>query len=336
MPGRINRRKFTNKEETMSNKNRNLILSYFPSADDALAAAGKLKDWDKKQSAIKLGGMGIITMKNGKLKTKKVGARAGGQLSKWGMILGATAGIFSGGITLVGGAIAGLAAGAIGGSLFHRDLGMTDDDRSRMESRLETGGAAVAVMVDDAELEPTRAELHTLGGATENYVVPDATMDELEQKTDVEDVEEGVEVEVKTVAGAAALATAVSSMSEDDAQKLYASSIQSVDNLLERGATPKGRKEIATEIGVDEGLVLKWVNEIDLTRVRGIGVKYSTLLEAAGVDTVPELAQRKPANLQQKLAEVNAAAGIVKEPPSEKQVANWVAQAKALPRVITY
>lgn len=320
----------------MSNKNRNLILSYFSSADDAREAAGKLKDWDKENKEVKLGGMGIVTMKNGKLKTKKVGSRAGGTGGKWGMILGAAAGIFSGGVTLVGGAIAGLAAGAVGGSLFHKKLGMTDEDKERMESRLNAGGAAVAVMVDDAELEPTRAELHALGGDVEHYVVPESTMDELEQTTEVEDVDDGEEVEVEVVAGASALARAVSSMNEGDAQKLYAASILSVDNLLERGATPKGRKEIATEIGVEEGMVLKWVNELDLARIRGIGAKYSALLEAAGVDTVPELAQRKPANLQQKLAEVNATAGIVKEPPSEKQIANWVAQAKDLPRVITY
>lgn len=320
----------------MGNKNRNLILSYFPSADDAQEAASKLKDWDKHNKEVKLGGMGIITMKKGKLKTKKVGSRAGGTGGKWGMILGATAGILSGGVTLVGGAIAGLAAGAVGGSLFHKKLGMTDEDRANMEARLEAGGAAVAVMVDDAEVEPTQAELHALGGAVEHYVVPDTTMDELEQTADVEDVEEGEEVEVETVAGAAAMAKAVSSMSEGDAQKLYAASIQSVDNLLARGATPKGRKEIAAETGVEESVVLKWVNELDLARVKGIGAKYSALLEAGGVDTVPELAQRNPANLQQKLAEVNAAAGIAKEAPSEKQVANWIAQAKNLPRVVTY
>ncbi len=320
----------------MSNKNRNLILSYFSSPEDAHEAAEKLKEWEKENKEVKLGGMGIITMKNGKLKTKKVGSRAGGTGGKWGMILGAAAGILSGGVTLVGGAIAGLAAGAVGGSLFHKKLGMTDEDKSRMESRLGAGGAAVAVMVDDAELEPTQAAIHGLGGDVEHYVVPELTMDELEQTADVEDVEEGAEVEVKMVAGASALSSAVSSISEDDAQKLYAASIASVGNLLERGATPKGRKELANELGVEESLVLKWVNEIDLSRVRGIGAKYSALLEAAGVDTVPELAQRNPANLQQKLAQANATSGIAKEPPSEKQVANWVAQAKDLPRMITY
>src|SRR5210317_1104890 len=120
----------------MANKNRNLILSYFPTADAADEAGDQLKQWDKDNKDVKLGGMGILTMKDGKLKTHKVGRRAAGTGAKWGLILGAAAGILSGGITLVGGALAGLAAGAVGGSLFHKKLGMTDDDKARLENHL--------------------------------------------------------------------------------------------------------------------------------------------------------------------------------------------------------
>jgi uncharacterized membrane protein/predicted flap endonuclease-1-like 5' DNA nuclease len=320
----------------MANKNRNLILSYFPSAADASVAAGKLKDWDKNRKDVKLGGMGIITMENGKLKTHKVGARASGTGAKWGLILGAAAGILSGGITLIGGALAGLAAGAVGGALFHKKLGMTDEDKARMEETLQGGGAALAVMVDDDELGPTRVAIDDLGGQVEHYTVSDETMDELEQTADIEDIDDGEVVEVETVAGAAALSTAVRSLDAQNAEKLYDSAIEDIDNLLEKGATPQGRQEIAAATGVDESVVLKWVNELDLARVNGIGIKYAQLLDAAGVNTVPELAQRNPANLQQKLVEVNNDQEIVKEPPSEKQVASWVAQAKELPRVITY
>ena len=83
-------------------------------------------------------------------------------------------------------------------------------------------------------------------------------------------------------------------------------------------------------------MILKWVNDLDLARIKGVGVKYSDLLEKAGVDTVVELAQRNPENLYNKLVEVNGELGLVEGMPSEKEVADWVAQAKALPRVITY
>ena len=70
-----------------------------------------------------------------------------------------------------------------------------------------------------------------------------------------------------------------------------------MQDLLEKGATPKGRKEIAEKSGISDALILKWANRADLFRVKGIGEEYSDLLEAAGVDTVPELGPaqgRKP------------------------------------------
>ena len=83
-------------------------------------------------------------------------------------------------------------------------------------------------------------------------------------------------------------------------------------------------------------MILEWVNHVDLYRIKGVGSEYSDLLEAAGVDTIPELAQRKAANLIQKMIEVNKAKKLVRQLPVEKQVADWIEQAKKLPRVITY
>jgi hypothetical protein len=54
------------------------------------------------------------------------------------------------------------------------------------------------------------------------------------------------------------------------------------------------------------------------------------LLEFASVDTVPELAQRKPENLHAKMLEVNAERKLVRRPPTLAQVENWVAQAKEI------
>jgi len=89
--------------------------------------------------------------------------------------------------------------------------------------------------------------------------------------------------------------------------KLEKAGVPNQKELLTRGATPAGRQEIAKAAGIKETLVLKWVNRADLARIKGVGEEYADLLEAAGVDTVPELAQRKPANLCTKLTEVNAA-----------------------------
>jgi hypothetical protein len=60
------------------------------------------------------------------------------------------------------------------------------------------------------------------------------------------------------------------------------------------------------------------------------------LLEAAGVDTVVELAQRLPTNLHPKLVQVNQADKRVRKLPTQAQVKDWIKQAKKLPRKISY
>jgi predicted flap endonuclease-1-like 5' DNA nuclease len=120
------------------------------------------------------------------------------------------------------------------------------------------------------------------------------------------------------------------------AQKLRAVGVTTVADLLEKGATPKGRQEISENSGISDKLVLEWVNRADLFRIKGVGEEYSDLLEAAGVDTVVELAQRRADNLYQKMVDTNAEKKLVRKLPTEAQVADWIAQAKVLPRVVSY
>lgn len=120
------------------------------------------------------------------------------------------------------------------------------------------------------------------------------------------------------------------------AEKLASVGITTVEALLKAGASPKGREELAEKTGISGKLILEWVNLADLFRIKGISEEYSDLLEEAGVDTVPELAQRNAENLHAKLQEVNAAKKLVRRLPAQSQVADWIQQAKALPRVLTY
>ncbi|MGB4596164.1 MAG: DUF4332 domain-containing protein [Anaerolineaceae bacterium] len=120
------------------------------------------------------------------------------------------------------------------------------------------------------------------------------------------------------------------------AEKLIAVGISTVDALLKAGATAKGRVELAEKSGISGSLILEWTNHADLYRIKGVGQEYSDLLEEAGVDTVVELSKRVPANLHKKILEMNETKNLVRRPPSEKMVASWVAQAKELPRIVSY
>ena len=96
------------------------------------------------------------------------------------------------------------------------------------------------------------------------------------------------------------------------------------------------RKDLSAKTGIPEAQILKFANMVDLFRIKGIGPEYSQLLEAAGVDTVPELARRNAANLTQALHAVNEEKNLTRRLPTEAEVTKWVEQAKTLPRMLEY
>jgi predicted flap endonuclease-1-like 5' DNA nuclease len=120
------------------------------------------------------------------------------------------------------------------------------------------------------------------------------------------------------------------------AEKLNSINIYTTSDLLEAGAMPLGRKELAEKTGISHKLILEWVNIADLFRIKGVGEEYSDLLEEAGVDTVVELAKRVPENLHAKMLEVNEKKNLVNRPPPLSAVKDWVEQAKKLKRVVEY
>lgn len=118
--------------------------------------------------------------------------------------------------------------------------------------------------------------------------------------------------------------------------KLKEAAVDTVEELLDAAASPKGRKDLAEKTGISESLILKWANRADLFRIKGIGEEMSDLLETAGVDTVAELAQRKAENLHKLIHDMNVDKNVVNKLPSLSQVQKWIDEAKTLPRKLTY
>jgi predicted flap endonuclease-1-like 5' DNA nuclease len=118
--------------------------------------------------------------------------------------------------------------------------------------------------------------------------------------------------------------------------KLKAAGVDTVEELLETGATPRGRQGLEEKTGIGHKLILEWVNLADLMRIKGVGEEYADLLEEAGVDTVKELRNRNPDNLHAALVEINQQKKLVRQVPGRDQVAAWIEQAKALPPKVSY
>ncbi len=130
--------------------------------------------------------------------------------------------------------------------------------------------------------------------------------------------------------------TRIEGLGAADADRLRRAGIRTAERLLAAGGTRQGRAAIAADCTVGEAQVLEWVNRADLMRVRGIGPGYSELLEQAGVDTVKELATRRPDHLHAACLEVSATKGVIRRVPSAGDVERWVAHAKTLPAAVTH
>ena len=121
------------------------------------------------------------------------------------------------------------------------------------------------------------------------------------------------------------------------AGKLEAAGVATTDDLIERGATASGRAGLEAATGISGTLLLEWVNHADLMRLDGVGSEYADLLEAAGVDSCAELAQRNAANLALTFQELDAARpNWIRQVPSEATVTGWIDQAKKLDKVVSH
>ena len=120
------------------------------------------------------------------------------------------------------------------------------------------------------------------------------------------------------------------------AAKLQAAGVVTTDDLLAKGGKKKGRESLAATTGISEKLILEWTNHADLMRIDGVGSEYSDLLEAAGVDSPAELAQRNAANLATTFAELDAARNTVRRIPSQAVIEGWIAQAKKMEKMVEH
>jgi predicted flap endonuclease-1-like 5' DNA nuclease len=75
-----------------------------------------------------------------------------------------------------------------------------------------------------------------------------------------------------------------------DAQRLFEAGVPDLRRLLRIARTPEGRAQLVRHTGIAEERILAWAHLADLCRVEGIGPRFATLLQQAGVTTLAHLA----------------------------------------------
>ena len=152
---------------------RTVVLAFFEDEAAADDAAESLKAWDKAEVDVSLDSIGVLALDaNGMLKTHKLGKRSVGKGAGIGLVLAVIAPP-----TLLAGAL----GGGVLGAFHHKGLGLTPEDRARIESELTGGKGAVGALVSKDEAADVSDYLETLGGTPESHDMSALAVAEVEQ-----------------------------------------------------------------------------------------------------------------------------------------------------------
>ncbi|MHA1954622.1 MAG: DUF4332 domain-containing protein, partial [Candidatus Heimdallarchaeaceae archaeon] len=113
--------------------------------------------------------------------------------------------------------------------------------------------------------------------------------------------------------------------------KLKDAGIVTTDTLIERTWTSLKRKRLSSKIGINSGLLFKWMNHANLMRIKGISGEYADLLYRIGVSNLLILSQKHNTSIMKSIDVllINKP-NIVKRKPSLKRVKSWITQAQKL------
>ena len=211
-----------------------------------------------------------------------------------------------------------------------------DEMRQVAPSEPEPPAPEAAPVVEEAVVEEAVVEEVVETVVAEEVVEIEAVEPEVPAPTTHEVIDEAAHASPGEAVKFSATTEFIEGIGPVYAGKLKEVGIETPQAYLEAAETRQSRDELAEKTGISSKLILKWAHETDLFRIKGVGTLYARLLDTAGVNTVLELAQRNPENLHQTLIEVNQEKHLVHEVPSLNNVISWVAQAKELPRVISF
>ena len=170
-------------EKTPVDKNEQLVIAYFADRVAAEHAIEAVKDWDAANTAVKLGGVGILAKENGKIKTSQVGRKTG-KGAAVGAAVGILGGLLTGGLGLIAAAVGGTLVGSGLGALFKQSLDLSEEDLKAIDAELDSGKVAVVVTCDAYEVDGVVADLRQHGAATLQYRLAAGALEETQAATE--------------------------------------------------------------------------------------------------------------------------------------------------------
>ncbi len=129
--------------------------------------------------------------------------------------------------------------------------------------------------------------------------------------------------------------SAIRAIRQRDATRLRKGRVRTTESLLEQASTRKGRAEVSARTGIPTTDLLRWSQQAELMKVRGVGSEYADLLAVAGVDTIKALRRRNAQNLMAALTQINGKRRRVQRLPTVEMVQGWIDAANEMEPSVT-
>lgn len=129
---------------------------------------------------------------------------------------------------------------------------------------------------------------------------------------------------------------AVVGIDDYSVQQLKAAGVNTIEQLVEYGATPTGRMRLADCAHLDHGVILQWVHQADLMRIKGVGPDLAYVLCHIGVLTVPRLAYHSAEALHKVLVASGSIHPVADWLPRLDELRGFIETAKRLPKLVLH
>ena len=120
----------------------------------------------------------------------------------------------------------------------------------------------------------------------------------------------------------------ISDIESSTLKKLASKQIETSKELWKYCDSDDAVLSLATEIGVEDFAIQRWVSIAHLLRVANIEAADAELLEATEIYSLPDLAAQKPVRLGEKLAKNNTREKILEVLPSQEKLQGWIEHAQ--------
>lgn len=143
----------------------------------------------------------------------------------------------------------------------------------------------------------------------------DSAAERFDQVLDIVEPEEGLGV--------------ITGIGPNYADQLSKVGIAGVSDFLSRTAASEDIAQLADKAGFSVETIESWRDQVDLSRVNGVGASYQMLLHRAGIWTLPQLANADAEGLTSNLDQIDMP-DSPEQKPSITTVRKWIREAKKL------